>query len=88
MKVYVVNQQTLWFDHLQYYNPYADPGAPQNQSILRFESTDPSIVKRPIGAWHQVLPPILLFNPYAGANGTTTYTQVTGAWFELKFSGL
>lgn len=78
MKVWVVNQQTLWFDHIQYLNPYDD--APQDQSILRIESTDPSIVKGPAGAWG------VLANDFQ-FYGKTSYTQVSQAWFEFKFTG-
>ena len=67
----VSNQQTFWFDQIQY-----DPSASVslNQSLLRIDSSDPSLQYS--SGWQSL---VQLIN--------TSYTQITGAELTYQFTG-
>jgi hypothetical protein len=74
----VSNQQTFWFDHIQY-APSASVSI--NQSLLRIDSTDSAIQYS--SGWQLSDEPI----SYSQFNENTSYTQITGATLKYQFSG-
>jgi hypothetical protein len=71
VKANVSNQQTFWFDQIQY-NPSASVSL--NQSLLRIDSSDPVIQYS--SGWQSL---VQLIN--------TSYTQVTAAALTYQFTG-
>ena len=81
LKVNVSNQQTFWFDQIQY-APSASVSL--NQSFLRIDSNDSAIQYSPAGGWsYQAIfsSGISLFG------GNTSSTQITGAALTYQFFG-
>ena len=71
VKTNVSNQQTFWFDQIQY-NPSANVSL--NQSVLRIDSSDPVIQYS--SGWQSL---VQLIN--------TSYTQITAASLTYQFNG-
>jgi hypothetical protein len=82
----VSNQQTFWFDHIQY-APSASVSL--NQSFLRIDSNDSAIQYSPAGGWStiQVFNNIFEIEGFPMNEGNFTSTQITGANLTYLFSG-
>ena len=76
----VSNQETFWFDQLQY-APSASVSL--NQSLLRIDSNDPAIQYNPASGWLQET----IFSGFQGNDLNISSTQVDGATLKYQFSG-
>jgi hypothetical protein len=76
----VLNQQTFWFDQIQY-APSANVSL--NQSLLRIDPSDPAIQYGP--GWTPMDNSINYTS--SESSGNISYTQTTGATLIYKFSG-
>ena len=76
----VSNQQTFWFDQIQY-APSASVSL--NQSLLRIDSNDPEIQYSPAGVWQM----LSIFVGFPGNEVNISSTQINGAKITYKFSG-
>ena len=86
VKAKVSNQQTFWFDQIQY-APSASVSL--NQSFLRIDSNDSAIQYSPAGGWtlvnsdqYQIISDMEL-----KIYGNVSYTQTTGATLTYQFFG-
>ena len=76
----VSNQETFWFDQLQY-APSASVSL--NQSLLRIDSNDPAIQYNPASGWLKET----IFSGFQGNDLNISSTQVDGATLKYQFSG-
>lgn len=79
----VRNQQTFWFDMLQFV-PTQDVRLVE--SILRIDALDPAIANN--AGWQTLNQSTLrAYGDYEKFFGTTIYTNVAGGWLTLNFTG-
>jgi hypothetical protein len=81
----VSNQQTFWFDQIQY-APSASVSL--NQSLLRIDSFDAEIQYTPAGVWNTTSSNVIFnIEEFPGKFGNITSTQIYGANLTYRFSG-